>query len=202
MADDPDQVVLDRKTVKALGVSTRLDILKLLLEKEKTLSDLASELGLAAPTVKEHLRDLAEAGLVRREETDRKWKYYRITFKGKRVVSPYETKVVFALFASLVLAVVSAYQLFSDRLLAVGSSAYAAAPLAEKTAAPRMAALALDMANTTTTTLLHRAGGGASGAALATWGWIFLLAISVLAIGLIAGHFVTRIVVIRKFTKK
>ncbi|MEM4756061.1 MAG: winged helix-turn-helix domain-containing protein [Candidatus Woesearchaeota archaeon] len=112
---DPDKVVLDRKTIKALGVSTRLEILKTLHEKEHTLTDLATRLQLAVPTIKDHLAELEAAGLIKKEETERKWKYYKITFKGRRIVSPYETKVVFSLFASLGLAIVSIYALAKQK---------------------------------------------------------------------------------------
>ena len=79
---------IDRKTLKALSADTRLDILKSLGKRRKMPSELSKELSLSVPTVTEHLERLAEAGLVRREETGHKWVYYNLTIKGESLVRP------------------------------------------------------------------------------------------------------------------
>ncbi|HII38688.1 TPA: winged helix-turn-helix transcriptional regulator, partial [Candidatus Micrarchaeota archaeon] len=77
-----DGIALDRNTLRALGADTRVKMLKLLGERRKMQAELAVELGLKPPSVREHLERLAEAGLVRRIESERKWKYYELTEKG------------------------------------------------------------------------------------------------------------------------
>ena len=79
---------IDRKTLKALGADTRLDILKSLKERRKTPSELSRELKLSSPTILEHLSKLGAADLVVREETGHKWIYYNLTRKGLNLVKP------------------------------------------------------------------------------------------------------------------
>ena len=79
---------IDRKTLKALGADTRLDILKSLKQRRKTPSELSRELKLSSPTILEHLGKLEGADLVVREETGHKWVYYNLTRKGLNLVKP------------------------------------------------------------------------------------------------------------------
>ncbi|NIA03928.1 MAG: ArsR family transcriptional regulator [Nitrospiraceae bacterium] len=94
-----DEIVIDRRVIKALAVPTRLRILEELNVKSRTLSDLSSLLHLSNATIKEHLDALVGAGLISKQNEVHKFKYYSITMKGKRIVNPYETKVRFALFS-------------------------------------------------------------------------------------------------------
>ncbi|MBS3120052.1 winged helix-turn-helix transcriptional regulator [Candidatus Woesearchaeota archaeon] len=66
---------LDLHVFKALSTQTRLDILKEISEKPKTLTELAGRLRLSPSTVKEHLQKLEKAGLIK-ADSGRKWKYY------------------------------------------------------------------------------------------------------------------------------
>ncbi len=100
-----DKILLDKDTLKALVVDTRLNILKLLSDKQYTLSDIAEKLNFSNSTIKEHLDILCNSGLIKKEETDRKWKYYSLTLKGKRIVNPREVKVLFAFMVSLIAAI-------------------------------------------------------------------------------------------------
>jgi len=99
-----EKVLIDKETLKAIAVDTRLNILKLLAKKKYTLSDLSNMLGLGNSTIKEHMDHLVKAGLVEKEETERKWKFYSITLKGRRLVEPREIKVLFAFVASFIAA--------------------------------------------------------------------------------------------------
>ncbi|MGV8177058.1 MAG: winged helix-turn-helix domain-containing protein [Candidatus Bilamarchaeaceae archaeon] len=83
-----DEVVIDRALLKAIGAESRISILKSLLERRKTQSELADGLSLSAPTVLEHLDHLENAGLVQKIDEGRKWKYYELTPKGKQLVKP------------------------------------------------------------------------------------------------------------------
>ncbi|MFA6049005.1 MAG: winged helix-turn-helix domain-containing protein [Candidatus Micrarchaeia archaeon] len=85
-----DEIVLDREAFKALAADSRVAILKKLSKRRMTGSELAGDTGLGASTVKEHLDNLERVGLVAKSEggATRKWKYYELTQKGRRIVEP------------------------------------------------------------------------------------------------------------------
>ncbi len=85
-----DDNLFDRETLKAVSSDTRSGILKLLKEKDYTLSDISEKMKLSNPTVKEHLDILSRNQLIKREETERKWKYYSLTSKGKYFCNNYK----------------------------------------------------------------------------------------------------------------
>lgn len=97
-----DKITIDKETLKAIASDTRLDILKQLDKKKHTLSDLSKSLKLSGPTIKEHLDVLSNAGLVRKEDSLRKWKYYSLTFKGKGLLRPNETKLFLTLLITII----------------------------------------------------------------------------------------------------
>ena len=95
---------IDRKTLKALGAETRMDILKSLKQRRKTPSELARELKLSSPTILEHLNKLEGADLVERVETGHKWVYYTLTKKGINLIKPrFPTQFVIILGISILL---------------------------------------------------------------------------------------------------
>lgn len=104
-----DRFVLNQETARALSVDTRTNILKLLSHKQYTLSDLSSLLELQNSTIKQHLDILCDAGLVKREQTKRKWKYYSLTLKGKRVVQPREITIFVSFITTLLAAFGTAF---------------------------------------------------------------------------------------------
>jgi len=129
---------LDKETFKALASTTRVDVLKLLGQRNHMQSELASALSLSVPTVKEHLSALERAGLVERHDEGRKWKYYSLTKKGKGVLNPEEMKIWIVL-ALLVFSVVGGVWNYFKVLapvpearMAVESLAMDAAPMAMK----------------------------------------------------------------------
>jgi len=77
-----EQLTIDRETFKALSSDTRLDILKALCERKKTITELAESLNLSKSTVHEHLTMLIKSGLVKRIDSKNKWVYYSLTWKG------------------------------------------------------------------------------------------------------------------------
>jgi DNA-binding transcriptional ArsR family regulator len=81
-----DEIVISRKDFKALSSETRTGVLKLLKDRNYTLTELAHKLNLAAPTIKQHLSVLQEADLIEEIDDGRKWKYYRLTRRGKKVL--------------------------------------------------------------------------------------------------------------------
>jgi len=102
-----DKIVLDKATFKALAVDTRVQILKLLLDKPYTLSDMSALLAMSNSTVKEHVDVLVKAELISPDNDGRKWKYYSLTFKGRRFIQPGEVKVFFAFCLSGLAALVT-----------------------------------------------------------------------------------------------
>lgn len=92
-AGDPDELPLDVALIKVLASDSRRDILRLLGERRKTLTELADAMGLKKATVIEHLQKLVASGLIRRlDEGDRLWIYYELTPRGVRLVRPSRTR--------------------------------------------------------------------------------------------------------------
>ncbi len=120
-----EKILIDKETLKAIAVDTRLNILKLLFKKKYTLSDIAEILGLGNSTIKEHLDILSKAGLIKKEDTKRKWKYYSLTFKGRRLIEPREIKVLFAFITTLIAAVGMAF-VFAKNFLVKGAQTFVA----------------------------------------------------------------------------
>lgn len=103
---------IDRETIKALSSDTRVEILKALYERRRTVSELSRKLGLAAPTVLEHVQKLERANLVVRRETGHKWIYYEITEKGRNVIKPKTpVYIILSFFAGIVFSLIGASKL-------------------------------------------------------------------------------------------
>lgn len=96
-----DEITLDKEVFKALAGDTRVSVLKSLLERRKTQSELAKELSLAAPTIKDHVDILQKAQLVREVDDGHKWKYIELTVKGKSLLQPTDKRIMVLLGTSL-----------------------------------------------------------------------------------------------------
>lgn len=83
-----EKIILDEKSFKALSADSRINILKSLAERRRTLSELSQKLLLGSSTIKEHCDILTEAGLIAQHDEGRKWKYYELTSKGKQIIKP------------------------------------------------------------------------------------------------------------------
>ncbi len=92
-----DIISIDSLTIKALSVETRVKILKLLLKNKLTQTDIAENLKLTIPSIKEHLDFLVKSNLVNRLEEGRKWKYYQVTDKTKSLFNSEYYKFVITL---------------------------------------------------------------------------------------------------------
>ena len=92
-----NEIKIENLTFKALAVDTRVKILKLLLKNKLTQTDLAENLRLTIPSVKEHLDFLVKSNLVERIEEGRKWKYYQVTDKTKSLFNSEYYKFVITL---------------------------------------------------------------------------------------------------------
>ncbi len=100
---DSSSITLDKDTFKALASENRIAILKSLDARRKTASELSHELGTTVQGISEHLHSLQQAGLVERQESERKWVYYKLTEKGSAVLHP-DSKKFWVLIALSLLA--------------------------------------------------------------------------------------------------
>jgi len=156
-----DKITLDRETFKVLAADTRVDILKKLGEHKLTLTDLAGEMDMSPSTIKEHLDRLVDAGLIEADERGMKWKYYRLTGKGRNIVTPQETKVWILLGTTVLVLAGSALSL-AGKLTGLMAPAMSKTALnAPAPAGAEMAEAAFDKAVSTTATTLAQ-GAGAS----------------------------------------
>lgn len=95
---------LDFETVKALSSPTRLRILKEVLERPVTPTQVSEKVGRTKSTVSTHLSKLWEAGLVERDEKKgRRRVVYTPTSKAKTISKGRSRKVDFTILSSSVL---------------------------------------------------------------------------------------------------
>ncbi len=101
------KVELDRTALFALASDSRLEILKVLKDERRTLSQLAELLGVDKAAVHRHLKKLEVGGLVKRSE-EHGFIYFSLTWRSRGLISPEENaKIVILLTLSMVLLVVS-----------------------------------------------------------------------------------------------
>ncbi len=112
-----DKITLDKRSFKALASGTRVDILKSLAKRRKTLTEISKQFGMSVSTVKEHMGKLSEAGLVEMIDDGHKWKYYELTRSGKSVVEPGEQKIWLLLSVSMIGLIVIGYDTVRNMML-------------------------------------------------------------------------------------
>lgn len=132
------EVSLTTTEFRALSSESRTGILKMLAERNYTLSELSAKTGMAAPTVKQHASILVESGLIELRDEGRKWKYYALTRKGKEILNagkPQQTNVLIilsttAMVAALGLALLSSnLGIYSTASAPQGIDARGSAPI-------------------------------------------------------------------------
>ena len=91
--------ILDKQMLKALSTDTRQDIIKLLLKRPYTASELSKLLEKHVTTIAEHLNVLEKSSLITKKDSTNKWIYYTLTEKGEKLfkTSYYSWVVVFSL---------------------------------------------------------------------------------------------------------
>lgn len=94
-----EEIVVGKEQLRAIGSETRVAILKSLLKRQRTNSELSSELGISPPSALEQIAQLENAGLIEQVPADRerKWKYYRLTTLGRQMVERKRMNVVLVL---------------------------------------------------------------------------------------------------------
>ncbi len=115
------RITLDQESFKALASDVRVGILKHLDVRRETVTDLSNLLELSKPTLLEHLEKLQSAGLVKRIDEGRKWIYYELTDKGRKILHPERVAITLALSAAVGLAIIGAvYVLLASSVLMQG----------------------------------------------------------------------------------
>ncbi len=106
MMPGPPRITLDQESFKALASEVRVEVLKRLDERRATVTDLSNLLGLSKPTLLEHLEKLQTAGLVKRIDEGRKWIYYELSDKGRKILHPERVSIVVSLSSAIGLAAI------------------------------------------------------------------------------------------------
>jgi DNA-binding transcriptional ArsR family regulator len=120
------KITLDQESFRALASDVRVEILKRLDVRRETVTDLSNLLSLSKPTLLEHLEKLQSASLVKRVDEGRKWIYYELSEKGRKILHPERVAITVALAAAVLLAAVGIFY-----LLAAGIAASPVAPAPE-----------------------------------------------------------------------
>jgi DNA-binding transcriptional ArsR family regulator len=138
---------MDRKVFESLASETRINILKALDIRQMTITELSKNLGLAKSTVHEHLAKMADAGLVEKIEDHRKWSYYKLTYKGKRILHPHEmVKIMLLLSTSFIALVGGVFEIISYGRVSAPGAREMAAPSKLAEPAPEYAGEAIEKA--------------------------------------------------------
>ncbi|MEM3422637.1 MAG: winged helix-turn-helix domain-containing protein [Candidatus Bilamarchaeaceae archaeon] len=98
-----DAIVMDKKTFKSLTSETRLKILKLLKERNHTITEIAEKLGISKSSAKEHIEILVDGRLVEPVPSSNIWKYYKLTKDGLKLVGGETPQSVVILLATAVI---------------------------------------------------------------------------------------------------
>jgi len=107
------RITLDQESFRALASDVRVGILKRLDVRRETVPDLSNLMTLSKPTLLEHLEKLQSAGLVKRIDEGRKWIYYELSDKGRKILHPERVAITLALASAVVLAAIGAFLLFA-----------------------------------------------------------------------------------------
>src|SRR3989441_5877761 len=107
------KITLDQESFKALASDVRVGILKRLDVRRETVTDLSNLLSLSKPTLLEHLEKLQSAGLVKRVDEGRKWIYYELSDKGRKILHPERVAITLVLGLAVTLAAIGAFLVIS-----------------------------------------------------------------------------------------
>src|SRR2546425_323177 len=123
------KITLDQASFKALASDVRVGILKRLDVRRETVTDLSNLLSLSKPTLLEHLEKLQSAGLVKRLDEGRKWIYYDLSDKGRKILHPERVAITLALGLTIPPAAIGAFL-----VLSAGLGSFTAAPVVNASA--------------------------------------------------------------------
>ena len=101
-----DKITLDKKTLGALSSETRANILKSIVVRRMTVTELSKKLNLPKSTIHENLDRLIDTNLAKKSNDGNKWVYYELTEKGRRLLHPHEMTKIILLLSSAALSFV------------------------------------------------------------------------------------------------
>src|SRR5213596_2627658 len=107
------KITLDQESFRALASDVRVEVLKRLHARRETVTDLSNLLGLSKPTLLEHLEKLQSAGLVKRVDEGRKWIYYELSDKGRKILHPERVAITLVLGLAVALDAIGAFLVIS-----------------------------------------------------------------------------------------
>ena len=116
------KITLDQESFKALASDVRVGILKRLDVRRETVTDLSNLMTLSKPTLLEHLEKLQSAGLVKRVDEGRKWIYYELSDKGRKILHPERVAITLALGIAVALVAIGAFLVLSAEAALVPGS--------------------------------------------------------------------------------
>ncbi len=92
------RIELDKESLFALASDTRLDLLKSLRSKRRTVTQLARQLDMDKAGVYRHLEKLESGGFVKKFE-DHGFIYYGLTWRARGLISPEDNTTVVVLLS-------------------------------------------------------------------------------------------------------
>jgi len=131
----PAKITLDQESFKALASDVRVGILKVLDDRRQTVTDLSTIMNLSKPTLLEHLEKLQAAGLVKRVDEGRKWIYYELSDKGKKILHPERVSIVVALSTAIGLAALGVVYMISLTFGTLGGAPVGGVPQPQRDSA-------------------------------------------------------------------
>lgn len=117
-----EKITLDKEVFKTLASGTRVDILKSLDRRRKTLSELSKQFGMSVSTVKEHLENLVSVDLIEQKDEGHKWKYYELTKRGKDILHPEDKKIWILLGVSVLGMIAIGFDMMKNSFMMYGSA--------------------------------------------------------------------------------
>lgn len=117
------EYIINKDIIESLSSDTRINLLKLLVCRKKTNSELSKELSLQESTVHYHLKKMEEAGLINAKDDGHKWIYYELTPFGKAVAGDSKNSkfsIMLSSFLTFVTAFVAIYTYYTIPRLHMG----------------------------------------------------------------------------------
>ncbi|WP_052286169.1 winged helix-turn-helix domain-containing protein [Methanococcoides burtonii] len=81
-----DTIILDQKKLAAISTNTRIKILKTLVSRQMTISELSRCMDCAKSTLLKNLKIMEDAGFIEVKRNENKWVYYKLTHDGKALL--------------------------------------------------------------------------------------------------------------------
>ena len=92
-----EKITLGKDIFNALASEIRVELLKRLDERAKTISELSREINIYKSSIHRHLCMLVESELVEKHHDSHKWVYYCLTRKGEKILHPKRAKITIML---------------------------------------------------------------------------------------------------------